>query len=695
MQLDDRPGEASVPVPKAASRNSRLSGAGLMFLWVAGLVLVGILTGPKVSLVVLFAAGPLIACAFLPPAATAAAAAMAVVFTAVFGGWHHRWHTEQQVLQTVDVLLIGAIAVGVAVVRGRRERLFTRLVEAEADARRAADAAGAQFSAAFDRAPVGVALVDADRTIVRANPALAELTGLGPGDLVGMSCEDLSVGRPGEAAPPAADPAGTSASVDRREIQILAAGGQARWVACSVARVDGIAGVHAVEHVEDIHDRKVYEERLQFLADRDALTGLFNRRRFYEELRRQSALERRYGGRSTVMLLDLDGFKYVNDTLGHATGDRLMQVIAAKMSGRLRESDVLARLGGDEFGILLAGAPVEQAEAVAESLLDSVRHAELRHRGQRVRCTASIGMVGTDAAGSDVGDLMADADLAMYAAKDSGRDTYVAYDPEGTHATQSRSRLCWIDRIRSAIEHGSFALHVQPILDLSSGAITGGELLIRMRDEDGLISPDRFLHIAERHGLAPAIDRFVITHGMRLAAEQDFPADFRWEINLSADSLGDPDIPALIEATLTETGLDPASVVFEITETTAIANMDNSQAFAARITAMGCEFALDDFGAGYGSFYWLKHLPASYVKIDGEFIRQLTTSGVDRVIVQAVVDAARKLGKQTIAEYVTDSATLDLLRELRVDHAQGYHIGRPEELGTQDFVPLGRDPEPV
>ncbi len=688
MQLDDRPEGPPGPVPIGATR---LPGAGLVALWVAGLFLVDALTGPRVSLVVLFAAGPLLACAFVTAVPTAWTAAIAVVLTAAFSGFHHGWQSEQQILQTLDVLLIGAIATGVATVRSRRERSFAQVVAAEAAARRAADEAGAQFSAAFDRAPVGIALIDGEGRIVRANRSLGELTGHRPGELVGRSCADLS------AAPrsdPGRQPAGGGPPIGRREVRIAAAGGQHRWVACSTAPVDGVAGVDAVEHVEDIHDRKLYEERLRYLADHDPLTGLFNRRRFYEELRRQAAHERRYGGRSTVMLLDLDGFKYVNDTLGHAVGDRLLQVITTSVRDRLRETDVLGRLGGDEFAVLLPGTPVDRADVVAQSLLDAVRSAELHHAGKRVRCTASIGVVET-ATPSDVDELMADADVAMYGAKDSGRDTSVTYDAHGDHAAQSRSRLCWLDRIREAIERDAFSLHVQPILDLSTGAITGGELLIRMRDEDRLISPDRFLPIAERHGLAPAIDRYVITHGMRLAAEQDVPGDFRWEINLSADSLGDPDIPDLIGKTLAETGLEPASVVFEITETTAISNMEHSQAFASRITAMGCEFALDDFGAGYGSFYWLKHLPASYVKIDGEFIRQITTSGVDRVIVQAVVDAARKLGKQTIAEYVTDAATLDLLRELRVDHAQGYHIGVPAELSSQDFLPLADDRQRV
>ncbi len=644
---------------------------GLAVGWMAAALAADIAS--SLSLEVLFAIGPLLACAVFSPAATARFSVVALLLAAASASWGHDWGSPQQIVRFADILVISAVAVGVATVRVRRERSYE---ESRADALKA----GAQFSAAFDRAPVGLALVDDRRVIVRANAALAGLTGYGTDDLVGKSCRELMADpadhdtRPGGPPPDPDDDSGA------REVRLLTAGGRTRWVACSTAEVRGIPGVRAVEHVQDIHDRKTYERRLVEMADHDPLTGLFNRRRFHEELLHQVALDGRCDQASTVILIDLDGFKYINDTLGHAAGDDLLRLVAGNLRDRLRSSDTLGRLGGDEFGVLLPATVGQEAEVVAQSLLASVRQACTWVHGQRVRTTASMGLAETCASQiDDAEEALAHADVAMYGAKDAGRDTYVVYDPRGRHAAQSEAQFHWLGLIREALEQDLFKLHVQPILDLSTDTVTGAELLLRMSVDGEITTPDRFLPIAERHGMSPAIDRYVITNGIRLAASLGSPPGFRWEINISADSLRDPEILKLIECTIADTDLLPGSLVFEITETAAIANMGNAQAFAARVTDMGCQFALDDFGAGYGSFYWLKHLPASYIKIDGEFIRNLTFSRIDRVIVEGIVDTARKLGKETIAEYVTDSATLDLIRELKVDHAQGYYIGHPSD----------------
>jgi diguanylate cyclase (GGDEF)-like protein/PAS domain S-box-containing protein len=543
---------------------------------------------------------------------------------------------------------------------------------------RAVAAANARFAAAFDHAPVGMMLIDPDRVIVQANAAFGAISGRPTEELVGMALDALIDPRdlPDSRADFARLMAGET-SVYHRERRLVTADGEARWVAVRVSSITGADdGAYAVEHVEDIHERKSLEDRLQYLADHDPLTGLFNRRRFYEELSHQLALDERYGRSSIVALIDLDNFKYINDTLGHAAGDQLIQGIARTLRARLRASDVLGRLGGDEFGVLLPTPEKVDLAAVIGSLLAAVAASEVDCNGQRVRSTASIGVATLGGeAGEDPDTALANADLAMYAAKEAGRNTFVVYDPHGPHAERSRARFRWLDRIRNALDHDLFTLVGQPILEMATGNITGCELLLRMREDDRLILPDRFLYIAERHGLATAIDRVVISHGIALAAARPRPAGFRWEINLSADALSDPGISDLIEAQLAHTGVPPGTLVFEITETAAIANMSQAQVFATRITDIGCRFALDDFGAGYGSFYYLKHLPFAYLKIDGEFIRQLTSNHTDRVIVRAIVTAAHDLGKQTIAEYVGDADTLDLLRQLHVDHAQGHHIG--------------------
>jgi len=559
---------------------------------------------------------------------------------------------------------------------------------------RAVATATAQFAAAFEHAPFGMLLVDANREIMRANPVFAAMTGRDLDGLIGLSLDELL--DPRDVVDSREDfnhlIAGGSAGY-RRERRLLTTAGDTRWVSVGVARVGEQEDAYAVEHFEDIHERKTYESRLQFLADHDPLTGLFNRRRFVEELSQQMARDSRYGGTSTVLLVDLDNFKYINDSLGHAAGDRILEIVARALRLRLRDSDVIGRLGGDEFAVLLPGADHTQASGVAATLLAGIRNSEVQHAGQRVRTTGSIGIAISGEAEAE--DLLSNADLALYAAKDAGRNTFVVYDPRGPQAERTRNRFRWLDRIRDALEHDLFVLQAQPIVDLNSGALCGCELLLRMQEGNRLVPPGTFLPIAERHGLANPIDRLVITHAIEIAASYHQLPPFRWEINLSADSLGDTDLPDLIDRELDRTGVLAKSLAFEITETAAITSLDLAQTFAARINETGCQVALDDFGAGYGSFYYLKHLPFTYLKIDGEFIRQLSTNTTDQVIVQAIVTAAHRLGKRTIAEYVEDADTQELLRTYLVDEAQGYFVGRPadpQQLAL--FAPPQRLPHP-
>lgn len=535
-----------------------------------------------------------------------------------------------------------------------------------------------QFAAAFDNAPVGMGLVSSEGLLLRVNGALERLTGRSAEELTGSRLASLLDERDVDTTAPFSDFLTGALPAFQAEVRLTSPDGSSRWAALSASMVAAADPPYAVVQFEDLDERKQYEGRLQYLADHDALTGLLNRRRFHEDLTRQVALDARYGGASSVVLLDLDNFKLLNDTLGHSAGDRVIQAVARSMRAGLRDTDVLGRLGGDEFAVLLPGTDLAEASVVTDVLLARVRANVLHHAGQRLRSTASAGVALLREA-LDADDVLAHADLAMYAAKEAGRDTRVVYDPEAAHVARAHARYRWIERIRNALEDDLFTLYEQPILDLRTGSVEGSELLLRMRDKTGpgVVGPDHFLYIAERHGLVGAIDRVVIPLSMALAARSGRPPSFRWEINLSAESLGDQQVPALIESCLEETGLPPASFVFEITETAAIANIDHAVAFATRIGAIGCKFALDDFGAGYGSFYYLKHIPCEYLKIDGEFIRGLTRNDTDRVIVDAVVTAAHRLGKQTVAEYVGDEETLRLLRVLEVDHAQGYHVGAP------------------
>ncbi len=277
-------------------------------------------------------------------------------------------------------------------------------------------------------------------------------------------------------------------------------------------------------------------------------------------------------------------------------------------------------------------------------------------------------------------DILGEADDAMYAAKEGGKNR-VAVASAATH-DRPRCRVTWAERVRRAVRDGRFQLYCQPIVDFATDGISQWELLLRLPGDAGeLILPAQFLYTAERSGLIVEIDRWVIGEAMRLVVEQrDAGRDVRVEVNISGRSVGEPDVLKLIEQELEATAIDPASLVFEVTETAAIANMDRARGFASTLHSLGCGFALDDFGAGFGSFYYLKHIPFDYVKIDGEFIRNLASSSTDQLIVDSIVQMSRGLEKRTIAEFVGDEETVDVLKAHGVDYGQGFHLGRPRPV---------------
>jgi diguanylate cyclase (GGDEF)-like protein/PAS domain S-box-containing protein len=434
----------------------------------------------------------------------------------------------------------------------------------------------------------------------------------------------------------------------------------------------------------DITDQVQIESQLRHLADHDVLTGLLNRRRFEEEVAKWLAHTARYGGDGAVLLLDIDNFKYVNDSLGHHTGDAVIRNVAALLRDRLRETDVLARVGGDELAILLPEADAKAAAHVAGKLLKLIRDHRPLVRGQRTRITASAGVaLITGLSDRTTEQIMVEADIAMYRAKEAGRDRFHVYRQAGASQPAEQARIRpWSDRIREALEKDRFVLHAQPIVDLRSDGVSQYELLVRLVDERGkLLMPAAFLPSAERTGMVAEIDLWVIGEAIRLiAAEERAGRRLRLEINLSGHTLGDPNLVASIESALEQTPIDPGSLIFEVTETAAVVNLDDAREFAQALMPLGCRFALDDFGAGFGSFFYLKYLPLDYLKIDGDFIVNLTSNATDQAVVQAIVELSRKLGKATIAEFVGDEETLELLRAYGVDFVQGFHLGQPQPI---------------
>jgi diguanylate cyclase (GGDEF)-like protein/PAS domain S-box-containing protein len=472
--------------------------------------------------------------------------------------------------------------------------------------------------------------------------------------------------------------------VERVETERVRKDGAVINVAISISPVRDANNtiISAAVLARDITERVGYENQLRHLADHDQLTGLFNRRRFDEELRRELARATRSGAEGTLVVIDIDDFKAINDSHGHAAGDAALGHVAGVLRGRLRSTDVIARLGGDELGALLPDTGPAEAQTAAEGLRQALHAAHPTFGGKPLRITASIGVAAFRGGDTTADELLIHADLAMYAAKTTGRDRVVVYSPAQARAARSLAREPWSDRIRDALDEDSFVLHLQPIIDLATGKVSHGELLLRMRADDGrLIAPGAFLPTAERIGLIHQIDRWVVKRAIDLVARMrasDLPPV---SVNLSGETVvGDPALLEMIERELEEKGADPSRLIFEVTETAALANMPDALAFTRGLIGMGCSLALDDFGTGFASFKYLKHLPVAFVKLDGEFIQNLPRSAIDEHVVRTIVSLARSLGIKTVAEAVTDDETVELLRTHSVDFAQGFHLGKPAPL---------------
>jgi diguanylate cyclase (GGDEF)-like protein/PAS domain S-box-containing protein len=544
---------------------------------------------------------------------------------------------------------------------------------------------------AFEEAPIAMAVVaaqpDSAGRFLHVNRAFCSLTGYGARDLQGADVGTL-VHRDDLATDLAAMTRLQDAELNcfQLEQRLLHAQRHVVWVNVSVSLVRDIDGapLYCLRQVQDIAERRRYEGELGYLVEHDPLTGLLNRRGFVRELAHEMAYSRRYGAEGAVLFIDLDDLKWVNDTLGHMAGDEVISEVARILGERLRETDALARFGGDEFSVLLPHTSAREAEAMSNSLIGAVAEGcAVALPGGR-RLTLSIGVNTFDAPGEHVtpDDVIVDADRAMYAAKEAGKNR-VALASRETHE-RAMTRVSWAERVRRAVEQGLFELFCQPIVDFASDDVSQWELLLRLPGDDGeLILPAQFLYTAERSDLILEIDRWVLGEAMRLIADQEEAGrDVRLEVNLSGRSVGDPQILEFIEEGLGRTGIAPASLVLEVTETAAIANIDRARGFASRLQTLGCRFALDDFGAGFGSFYYLKHIPFDYVKIDGEFIRNLPASKTDQLILDSIVQMSRGLGKHTIAEYVEDGETVEVLKQHGVDYGQGFHLGKPAPVSA-------------
>ncbi|MCU1587629.1 MAG: hypothetical protein JWN31_1122 [Frankiales bacterium] len=429
---------------------------------------------------------------------------------------------------------------------------------------------------------------------------------------------------------------------------------------------------------------------LQHLATHDPLTNLPNRRALEAALNALVVSCRERNVEGAVVVIDLDGFKYVNDSRGHAVGDTVLIQVSERLRRTLRPHDVLGRLGGDEFAVLLSDTGPEEAEQVVHRVLEDLRSAVLTVKGgQVVRTTASMGLAVFGPDTTQTGEqLLSDADVAMYDAKEAGRDRLAVFSGSGVHQHDLRERHGWLEKVRDALERDRFVLLGQPILDLATGEVTRHELLLRMIADDGsLIAPSGFLGVAERAGHIGSIDRWVLRRSFAmLREEQERGNRPQYSVNLSGPSVGDPEILALIESELQTLPFPEGCLLLEVTETAAVVDIERARLFALRLQALGCSLALDDFGSGYGSFSYLKHLPFDVLKIDGQFVTGLVHNVEDQAVVTALVTIASALEKETVAEFVENDATLRMLRALGVGYAQGYFVGRPVSLAREQVL---------
>lgn len=450
-------------------------------------------------------------------------------------------------------------------------------------------------------------------------------------------------------------------------------------------RDGGVIGVVLVFH--DNTQSHAMAREMSYQASHDALTGLINRREFEHHLSSLSADAIAEHRQHALLYLDLDQFKIINDTCGHAAGDELLRQLTVLLQARVRANDVLARLGGDEFGVLLERCPLAQAQKVAEELIETVKNFHFCWGDKIFTIGASIGLVAITDTSLDWASLLSHADTACYLAKERGRNRVQAYHADDAELAQRHNEMHWVGRIAKACEEDRFRLYFQPIVPVSTAGmgLPHFEILVRMLDEDGkLVVPGVFIPAAERYNLMLTLDRWVVSNALNwLAVHTGTP--MVCAINLSGQSMGDERFLAFVIAKIRDTGVAPGNICFEITETAAIANLTRAVHFIGELKALGCRFSLDDFGAGLSSFAYLKNLPVDYLKIDGSFVKDMEHNETSQAMVEAINNIGHTMKIQTIAEFVENQAIFDRLQAIGVDFAQGYLIAKPAPL--DDFRP--------
>jgi diguanylate cyclase len=479
------------------------------------------------------------------------------------------------------------------------------------------------------------------------------------------------------------------------------------WLALTIGVTS--VGLLVVALIVDIYDTHLSSRRqlqarleqvnitLQHQASHDALTGLANRREFEQQLLLAIEDQKRTATDYAVLYLDLDQLKVVNDTCGHGAGDELIRQVSWAVRKLLRDGDVLARLGGDEFGALLAHCPQEKALTLAESIRSEISEQRFIWEGKLFVVAASIGVLELAECLPTVSAVLSAADQACYLAKDNGRNRVQYYRPDDQEVRSRHGEMQWVERINAALELDRFVLFAQEIRPVAGQTAGRGvaepslyEILLRLVDTDGaLIAPMAFIPAAERYGLMPRIDRWVIAHATKAIAEMrsSNATSPICMINLSGASVSDAGLAEFVGTLLAQYGLPWSSIGIELTETAAITNLTSASRLMTQFKMLGCPIALDDFGSGMSSFSYLRRLPVDLLKIDGAFVKNMTTDAIDYAVVESIQKIARVMRIRTVAESVEDAAVLSALTQVGVDFAQGFYLGQPVPLGS---VRLGR-----
>ncbi|MFZ0499330.1 MAG: EAL domain-containing protein [Steroidobacteraceae bacterium] len=537
-----------------------------------------------------------------------------------------------------------------------------------------------------------VIATDIEGRITYINPAAERLTSTPADQATGRTLEEI-VGLIDETDRRLlSDPvrqaltSGAAVTLGRRALLISRADAGERSIELSATPMRTVAGeqVGAVVLLHDVSEQRGLARQMSYQATHDALTGLVNRREFERRLEEAIEIGHRGDGQHVLCYLDLDRFKVVNDTSGHLAGDSMLREVAKLLRDAVRDSDTVGRLGGDEFGMLLIGCPLEKARQIADDVCRSVGDHRFVWRDRIFNIGVSVGLVEISRESGTLEELLTAADSACYVAKKQGTGRVAVYSARDEAMARHTGEIQWLQKLQSALKESRFQLFYQPIVP-AYGTDGGGpamEVLVRLEEDGQHVLPAEFLRAAERYRLMGLVDRWVVQTTLAALGRGAIPvaSDRCVAINVSGQTLADSQFLEFVVECLDSTGVTPAQVCFEISETAVVANLDHARRFVGVLHGMGCQFALDDFGSGVGSFSNLKSLPLDYLKIDGSFIRNLARDTVNQAMVTAMIELARTLNFKVIAEQVEDSAALDAARRIGVDFLQGYAIARPQLL---------------